>query len=266
MSATRFRTIDVDVSSTGVCTLLLNRPEVHNAFNEVMIEEIEGALQLLKTDDAVQIVCVKGAGTSFCAGADLHWMKRSADYTLAENHRDAKRIANMMYTLYSFPKPTIGMVHGAIFGGGVGIVACLDIVVAERSAVFSLSEVKLGLIPAVIGPYVVNAMGARKAKRYILTGEKFDAAAALSANLVHEVVNRSTLAETESRLLCELLSCGPRAQKMAKQLVVDTLSPAMDGEVQTHTTNLIAEIRAGEEGCEGMAAFFAKRHPEWRNS
>ncbi len=266
MSSDGYHTIRIDVNSAGVCTLLLNRPEVHNAFDEMMIEEITNALQQLQADDTIRVLCVKGAGTSFCAGADLNWMKRSADRAADENYRDALRMADMMYALYSFSRPTLGVVHGSIFGGGVGLVACCDVVIAESASIFSLSEVKLGLIPAVIGPYVVNAMGPRTGRRYILTGERFDAAAAHRSNLIHETIHKDELPAAEARMLRELLAAAPQAQKAAKGLIAGALSPAMDGDIRTHTAELIAEIRASDEGREGVGAFLAKRRPNWRHS
>lgn len=264
MPTQQFESIKVDVTPEGICTLLLNRPNVHNAFDEFMIEDITNALQQLRANETVRILCVKGAGASFCAGANLNWMKRTAEYAQEENYRDAMKMAHMMYSLYSFPKPTVAVVHGAVYGGGVGLIACCDIVLAESSTVFSLSEVKLGLIPAVIGPYVVNAMGPRIAKRYILTGERFDASAARRAGLVHESSEAELLAESEAELMRELLSCGPNAQKVAKSLVIDKFSPSMGEEIQKHTAALISSIRASEEGKEGVGAFLEKRSPAWR--
>lgn len=259
-----FETIKCDVTPEGVCTLLLNRPKVHNAFDEFMIEDITNALQQLRANEAVRILCIKGAGASFCAGANLNWMKRTAEYAQEENYRDAMQMANMMNSLYSFPKPTVAVVHGAVYGGGVGLIACCDIVLAERSTVFSLSEVKLGLIPAVIGPYVVNAMGTRIAKRYILTGERFDASAAYRSGLVHESTDAELLAESEAEIMQELLSCAPNAQEVAKSFVIERFSPSMGKEIQKHTAALISKIRASEEGKEGVGAFLDKRSPAWR--
>ncbi len=266
MPAGNFSTIEIEVNDDGIGSLLLNRPEVHNAFNEIMIEEIADALQHLQADDEIRVLRLKGAGASFCAGADLNWMKRTAEYVQEENYRDAMRMADMMHALYRFPKPTVAVVHGAVFGGGVGLIACCDIVIADSSTVFSLSEVRLGLIPAVIGPYVVNAMGSRVAKRYILTGERFDAGAAHRSGLIHEVHEPDDLPESESRILRELLASGPNAQKVAKALIVDRLSAAMDGEIQAHTANLISGMRASDEGREGVGAFLSKRRPRWRES
>lgn len=266
MSHSNFSTIELTVNSDGVCFLVLNRPEVHNVFNESMIEEIARALNQLKENESVRVLCISGAGNSFCAGADLNWMKRTSEFTAEENYNDAMRMARMMHLLYSFPKPTLAVVHGAVFGGGVGLVACCDIAISDSSAVFSLSEVKLGLIPAVIGPYVVNALGPRNAHRYFLTGEKFDAAVAHRTNLVHECVDSDRLSATQTRLLQDLLSCGPNAQRIAKSLIIDSLSPQLDGAIQTQTAGLIAKVRASDEGREGISAFLDKRRPVWHKS
>ncbi len=264
MPTQQFETIKLDVSPQGICTLLLNRPKVHNAFDEFMIEDITNALQQLRANEAVRILCIKGAGASFCAGANLNWMQRTAEYAQEENYRDAMHMANMMNSLYSFPKPSVAVAHGAVYGGGVGLIACCDIVLAESSTVFSLSEVKLGLIPAVIGPYVVNAMGTRSAKRYILTGERFNASAACRSGLVHESIDAELLGESEAEIMRELLSCGPDAQKVAKSLVIEKFSPSMGEDIQEHTAALISKIRASEEGKEGVGAFLEKRSPAWR--
>lgn len=266
MSHSKFSTIELDVDCDGVYTLKLNRPKVHNVFNETMIEEITQALEQLKDDESVRVLCISGVGKSFCAGADLNWMKRTSEYTAEENYNDAMRMARMMHLLYSFPRPTLGIVHGAVFGGGVGLVACCDIVIADHSTVFSLSEVKLGLIPAVIGPYVVNALGPRIARRYILTGERFDAATAHRTGLVHECVDSAKLSKTRTLFLHELLSCGPNAQKTAKKLIIDSLSPQMDGAIQAHTANLISQLRSSDEGKEGIGSFLTKRRPNWNKS
>ncbi len=266
MSSKDFNTIRLETSRTGIYTLRLNRPEVHNAFNELMIEEISSALEQLKEDTSIRVLCVKGTGRSFCAGADLNWMQRSSHYASAENYHDAMQMAQMMYALYSFPRPTVATVHGAVFGGGVGLVACCDIVISDQSAKFSLSEVKLGLIPSVIGPYVVNAIGPRVAKRYFLTGERFDAATARSTGLVHECGDSQAIPEIESRILDELLSSGPAAQFAAKSLISNFLTRQIDDELQMYTARLISIIRASQEGQEGVEAFLAKRHPNWRTS
>ncbi len=266
MSGTQFSTIQIEVDSEGVGTLLLNRPKVHNAFNETMINEISQALEQLDKDYTIRVLCIQGAGRSFCAGADLNWMKRTANYSADQNYRDAMQMAKMMHSLYRFSKPTVAIVHGAIFGGGVGLVACSDIVIAEDTAIFCLSEVKLGLIPAVIGPYVVNAMGPRIAKRYILSAERFDATTARRSGLVHECVDAAALPAMQRQLVDDLLACGPQAQHVAKSHVIDNLSMPITDDLQTHTADLIATIRASDEGREGISAFLEKRHPNWRIS
>lgn len=264
MSDTLFTTIEIETNSEGVCTLLLNRPEVHNAFNEIMIDEITRALARLEADNTVRVLCIQGSGRSFCAGADLNWMQRTADYSIEQNYNDAMRMAKMMHSLYSFSKPTVAFVHGVIFGGGVGLIACCDIVIADSTATFSLSEVKLGLVPAVIGPYVVNAMGPRIARRYMLSAERFDATAAQRSGLVHECVEATATPAKQRQLMQDLLACGPRAQQVAKLHVINNLSMKIKDDIQTQTAELIASVRASDEGREGVGAFLEKRPPSWR--
>src|SRR3954454_15470507 len=200
--------------------ITLNRPERHNAFDDALIVELTDALRAMEGDDSVRVVVLSGAGKSFSAGADLNWMKRMAGYSKDDNVRDAMGLGALMRTLAFMPKPTIARVHGAAYGGGVGLVACCDIAVALQSATFSLSEVKLGLIPAVISPYVVAAMGSRAARRYFLTGERFDATEAHRIGLVHSVVaDETSLDEAIDQIVISLLAGGPVAQSEAKQLI-----------------------------------------------
>jgi len=264
MFNSRFTTIVVELDADGIGTLLLNRPETHNAFNAVLIHELTHALAWFREHAAVIVLCLRGAGKNFCAGADLNWMKRSADLTAKESRDDAMHLAEMMHALYSFPKPTMAIVQGAVFGGGVGLVACADIVIAQQPVTFCLSEVKLGLVPAVIGPYVVKAMGARMAKRYMLSGEQFDATAAWHCGMVHECVDEEHVDGLSASLLRELLSGGPQAQQAVKAQVIDALSP-IDGDIRAHTAELIARIRSSKEAQEGIDAFLNKRQPYWRN-
>ncbi len=266
MSIGIYETIEMSVSSNGICTLTLNRPKVHNAFDESMIADITHALEQLRDDESVRVLSINGSGRSFCAGADLNWMRRTAEYDAQDNFDDAMRMAEMMHALYSFPGPTVAVVHGAVFGGGVGLIACCDIVIADDSTVFSLAEVRLGLIPAVIGPYVVNAMGSRIAKRYILSGERFDTASAYRSGLVHEYAHTDALSQVQKKVFNELLASGPNAQRIAKQLIIDRLSANVSGEIQQHTATLISNLRASQEGREGVSAFLEKRHPGWKQS
>ena len=257
-------TILLSVDDSGVCSLILNRPEVHNAFNERMIEEITQALELAKNNDSVRILLVQGAGKSFSAGADIKWMRRMADYDESQNYEDACRLSTMMDSLYRFPKPTLARIHGSVFGGGVGLVACCDVAIASKNTIFSLSEVKIGLIPAVISPYVVEAIGTRNARRYFLSGERFGSIVAKRLGLIHEYCEED-LSEIELSILNEFLQCAPGAQKVAKSLLQNVLSNDITPETQKVTAQMIAQVRASEEGREGTSAFIEKRPPSWLN-
>ncbi|MBK9677040.1 MAG: enoyl-CoA hydratase/isomerase family protein [Betaproteobacteria bacterium] len=247
----------------GVAVVTLARPEVHNAFDEVLIAELTATLKALDADAAVRVVVLAGQGRSFCAGADLGWMQRMAGYSHAENLADAGALAAMLATLDRMGKPTIARVHGAAYGGGVGLVACCDIAVAAEEATFALSEVKLGLIPATIGPYVVAAIGARQARRYFLTAERFTAAEALRIGLVHDVVPAAAVDRRVDALIAALRAAGPRAQAEAKALVRAVSSRPVDDTVIADTVARIAAVRASAEGREGVAAFLERRPAAW---
>jgi len=242
----------------------LNRPERHNAFDDALIAELTQALRELEGDDAVRIVVLSGAGKSFSAGADLNWMKRMAGFSLDENRRDAMGLATLMRTLAHLRKPTVARVHGAAYGGGVGLVACCDIAVATHTATFSLSEARLGLIPAVISPYVVAAIGERAARRYFLTAERFDSAEAWRLGLVHELASgEAELDEKLGELVDALLACSPASQTEAKALIRAVAGRPVTSELIQDTAERIAKIRASPEGREGVAAFLEKRRPAW---
>ncbi len=251
------------VDARGVATLWLDRPELHNAFDDALIAALTAELGRLASDETVRVLVLAGRGKSFSAGADLNWMKRMAGYTEAENRRDADALAGLMRTLDAFPKPTLARVHGAAFGGGVGLVACCDIAVAAETAGFCLSEVKLGLIPAVISPYVVAAIGARAARRYFLTAETFDAATAKRFGLLHEVAPAELFDEALEAILAPLLAAGPRAQTESKALIARVARGPIDDAMVADTAARIARIRVSPEGREGIAAFLAKRRPDW---
>jgi methylglutaconyl-CoA hydratase len=257
-----YTALSLDVRN-GVGILTLARPDVHNAFDETLIAETTRALHELERDDAVRAVVLLGAGPSFCAGADLNWMKRMAGYGRAENLADAMALAQMLRTLHRLPKPTIARVHGAAFGGGVGLVACCDIAIAAQEATFALSEAKLGLIPATIGPYVVEAIGARMARRYFLTAERFDAAEAYRIGLVHDLVLAGDLDDRINELLGALLQAGPRAQAASKALLRAIAHRPIDDGVIADTAARIADVRASPEAKEGVAAFLGKRRASW---
>jgi methylglutaconyl-CoA hydratase len=257
-----YRTLAVDVRES-VALVALARPEVRNAFDETLIAELTRALQALDRNESVRAVVLLGSGKSFCAGADLNWMKRMAGYGQAENLADAVALATMLRTLHRLSKPTIARVHGPAFGGGVGLVACCDLACAAQDATFSLSEVKLGLIPATIGPYVVEAIGARHARRYFLSAERFTAAEAFRIGLVHDICPLDELDGRINELLGALLVAGPRAQNEAKALIRAIGERPIDDELIGDTAARIARVRGSKEGREGVAAFLEKRVPAW---
>jgi methylglutaconyl-CoA hydratase len=244
--------------------ITLNRPERHNAFDDALIQELTEALRAMEGDETVRIVVLAGAGASFCAGADLNWMKRMAGYSKDENQRDAMQLGALMRTLNNLRKPTIARVHGPAYGGGVGLVACCDIAIASHAASFALSEVKLGLIPAVISPYVVAAIGERYARRYFVSGERFDAGEAWRLGLVHDIAPDDN--EMDGRLndiVDAMLACGPVAQRESKELVRAVAGRPITSELIQDTAERIARLRASPEGREGVAAFLEKRRAAW---
>lgn len=256
-------TLFTHIDEAGRATLTLNRPELHNAFDDRLIAELTAALKSLEADPAVRLVLLAASGKSFSAGADLNWMRRMADYSPAENLADSQALAELMATLNHLSKPTIALVQGAAFGGGVGLVACCDMAIATPRASFCLSEVKLGLIPSVISPYVVAAIGERAARRYFLTAERFDAAEALRLGLVHAVVEEEALRGTAARFSAALLENGPAALAAAKELIFHVAHQPLGPELREETARRIAAIRASDEGREGLGAFLEKRKPSW---
>jgi len=250
----------------GIATLWLNRPDLHNAFDDGLIAEVTQAIETLASDTTARVVIMAGKGKSFSAGADLAWMKRMAGYSIDQNEADANRLAEMLHKLNTMPKPTIAAVQGAAMGGGVGLCAACDIGVAANDAVFALSEAKLGLIPAVISPYVIEAIGARAARRYMLTAERFDAATAQALGLVSAVVAADQLMPEARRIAEILLQNGPQAVREAKSLVAHVGGRENDGALRAETARRIARLRATPEGREGVAAFLEKRKPSWRIS
>ncbi|MGZ5650503.1 MAG: enoyl-CoA hydratase/isomerase family protein [Usitatibacter sp.] len=242
----------------------MNRPERHNAFDDSLIQELTEALRTMEAEDGIRVVVLSGAGKSFSAGADLNWMKRKAGFSKDENQRDAMGLAALMRTLAHLRKPTIARVQGAAYGGGVGLVACCDIAVASQAASFALSEARLGLIPAVISPYVVAAIGERAARRYFLTAERFEAAEAWRLGLVHELASgEGELDEKLGEIVDALLSAGPAAQREAKELIRAVSGRAVTSELIQDTAERIARIRSSPEGREGVAAFLDKRRASW---
>jgi methylglutaconyl-CoA hydratase len=255
----------IEIERSGAkATLWLNRPERHNAFDDGLIAELSTALTALAADSAIRVVLLAGRGKSFSAGADLAWMKRMAGYTAVENEADAQKMAEMLHRLDSLPKPTIALVQGAAMGGGVGLVAACDIAIAAEDVQFAFSEVRLGLTPATISPYVIAAIGPRAARRYFLTAERFDARRALGLGLVAAVVPVADLLTEASRLADILCQNGPAAMAEAKRLIADVTDRPIDAALRTETAGRIARQRAGAEGREGVAAFLEKRKPDWQ--
>ncbi|MFN0038907.1 MAG: enoyl-CoA hydratase/isomerase family protein [Burkholderiales bacterium] len=258
----KYDTLRVELAH-GVARVIMNRPDVHNAFDDRLISELTSELRRLDHDPEVRVVVLAANGKSFSAGADLNWMKRMASYSEADNFRDASALAGLMRTLRGVRKPTLARVQGAAYGGGVGLVACCDIAVATSDATFSLSEVRLGLIPSVISPYVIAAIGERAASRLFLTAERFDATEAKFCGLVHEVTHADKLDETLGRLVGYLLQGGPLAQAAAKRLIADVSRQPIDEVLTEETARRIAAIRVTPEGQEGLSAFLEKRPPSW---
>ena len=253
--------IEID-SPLGIVTL--NNPEKHNAFDDALIAELTAAFRSLDLDADVRVVILSAIGKSFSAGADLNWMKRMAAYSQEENLRDAKALGELMRTLHGLSKPTVARVQGAAYGGGVGLVACCDIAVGTLAASFSLSEAKLGLIPAVISPYVIAAIGERAAHRYFLTAERFDAAEAFRLGLLHELAPDDDAMDGKiNDIVSALMRCGPNAMKESKALIAAVANRAIDAAVINDTAERIARVRASAEGREGVSAFLEKRKANW---
>jgi len=248
----------------GIARLILNRPDVHNAFDDVLINNIIAALNDIEKNNDVRAVILTSNAKHFSAGADLNWMKRMATLTEQENRDDAQVLSQLMYTLNDLNKPTIALVDGAAYGGAVGLVACCDMAVATVRSRFCLSEVKIGLSPAVISPFVVSAMGERPARRYFLTAEAFDAEQALGFGLLHEVVtDKDDLISVGNELIKHLLKNSPQAMDKTKQLIKQVARGQMDNTMRDYTVNLIASIRVSDEGQEGLSSFLEKRPASW---
>ncbi|MFO1507597.1 MAG: enoyl-CoA hydratase-related protein [Lysobacterales bacterium] len=249
----------------STATVTLHRPDVHNAFDDALIATLGDALRSLADQDRVRALVLTGSGSTFSAGADLNWMRRMVRASEADNRADALRLAALLRTLNDFPKPTIARVNGSAYGGGVGLVACCDIAIGVDSAKFALSEVKLGLVPATIAPYVVEAIGVRQARRLFVTGEVFDAAEAARIGLLHLCVAPERLDEAIDRQLHFIRKGGPVAQREAKHLALRLGGPAVDRGQRSDVENaeLIARLRVSPEGQAGLSAFLEKRSPEW---
>ncbi|WP_371188944.1 enoyl-CoA hydratase/isomerase family protein [Thalassotalea maritima] len=257
--------VDVAVDARGVATVTLTNPDKHNAFDDVIIARLTQVFDYLDTHAEVRVVVIAAQGKSFSAGANLAWMKRMASYSYDENLADANALAIMLKKLNFLQKPTIAKVQGAAFGGAVGLVSCCDIAIASDKASFCLSEVKLGLIPATISPYVVQAMGVKAARRYFQTAERFFAEQAQQLGLVDQVVAADALDEATDAMVQTILANSPAAVQQAKQLVFDVAQQSIDDALLQDTSERIARIRVSEEGQEGLQAFFEKRQPAWKN-
>ena len=247
----------------GIARVVLNRPEVRNAFNENLIAAITESFGELGQRDDIRCIVLTATGTAFCAGADLNWMRSMADYTREQNMADAGRLAAMMQTIYECPKPTIARIQGDVYTGGMGLVAACDMAVTVDTAHFCLSEVKLGLVPSTISPYVIRAMGARAAHRYFLTAERFNALEALRIGFVHEVVTADALDAKVAELTNALVNAGPEAVRLCKTLVQDVAGHDITPELVKMTIASIADVRVSAEGREGLQSFLQKRKPNW---
>ncbi|MFN5156786.1 MAG: enoyl-CoA hydratase/isomerase family protein [Betaproteobacteria bacterium] len=247
-----------------VAEVWLNRPEVRNAFNDGVIAELTAAFRALGAEPGLRAIVLGGRGKAFCAGADLSWMARMAGYTWDENRTDAAALAEMLHTVWACPLPVLGRVHGDCYAGGVGLAAVCDVLVAAETVNFCLSEARLGLLPATIGPYVVRALGEQASRRYFTTAQRFGAPRAAALGFVHECVPADQLDAACAAIVDAWVANGPAAVKACKRLVQDVAARPVDAELRAETARRIADIRASDEGREGIAAFLGKREPGWR--
>jgi len=244
----------------------LNRPEVRNAFNDQVIVELTGTFHALAKEPSLRAVVLGGHGKAFCAGADLSWMRAMADYSWDQNRADAQALADMLWAIYSCPLPVVGRIHGDCYAGGVGLAAVCDVLVAVEGMHFCLSEARLGLLPATIGPYVVKALGEQAARRYFVTAERFDAVTAQRLGFVHEVVPAEALDAKVDEIVAALVANGPSAVKACKRLVQDLAGQPITEAMRADTARRIADIRASDEGKDGVQAFLNKRAPSWQSA
>ena len=251
---------------TGVATVTLNRPDKHNAFDDQIIADLKTLFEEIDHDQQIRVMILAANGKSFSAGADLQWMQSMADYSFEQNQHDAQKLAMMLKTLNELSKPTIARVQGAAFGGAVGLVSCCDIAIGTSDASFCLSEVKVGLVPATISPYVIAAIGQRATRRYFQTAERFSADTALQLGLLSEIVATEQLDDTIISLTTNLLNNAPNAMSQSKQLIHDINGQAITPELLEQTSKLIANVRVSKEGQEGLNAFLQKRKPGWNTS
>jgi methylglutaconyl-CoA hydratase len=258
-------TTTLDIRTEGrVARVYLNRPEVRNAFNDGVIAELTEAFARLGADPGLRAIVLGGHGKAFCAGADLNWMKAMAGYDWEQNRADAQRLADMLWTVYSCPLPVVGRLQGDCYAGGMGLAAACDVLVAADAVHFCLSEARLGLLPATISPYVIRAMGQQQARRYFVTAERFSAAQAREMGFVHACVGSEALDPTVDAIVEALVANGPSAVKACKRLVQDVAGRELAPELRAATARRIADIRASDEGREGVQAFLQRREPAWR--
>ena len=256
-----YETIKTEIKN-NIATLTLNRPEVRNAFNEELIAEMLDALEELAEREDIRVLIVAAEGKTFCAGADFHWMGKMTEADFVENFADSLKLADMLAALYRFPRPTIARVQGSAFGGGVGVAACCDIIVTSDTSQFSFSEVRIGLVPACISPFVIRRIGEGRAREYFLTGERMTAQRAYEIGYVNKVVPEAELDTAVDEYVRRFLAAGPQSLNVCKNMLEDvTLMPLADA--RNHTARIIANLRISEEGLEGMNAFLKKRKPNW---
>ncbi len=263
MTTSSFQTIELEYSEKGFATLWLNRPEKNNAFNAEMIRELVSAIDQIQADKTLRFLVLRGRGKHFSAGADLAWMQQSAKLDFEANLTDARELAELMYSLYHLKLPTLAVVQGAAFGGAVGLVACCDMAIGAHDALFSLSEVRIGLAPAVISPFVVKAIGERATRRYALTGERFGGERARDLGLLSESYAATELDDAMQGWLDNLMLNSPQAMRASKDLLREAASASLSPALRRYTENAIARIRVSPEGQEGLNAFLEKRKPKW---
>jgi len=258
-------TSTLDITRAGpVARVYLNRPELRNAFNSEVIAELNQAFKVLGDDASVRAIVLGGHGKAFCAGGDLNWMRAMADYSWEQNRDDAQALADMLWTVYNCPKPVIGRLQGDCYAGGVGLAAVCDVLVAAEGMHFCISEAKVGLLPGTISPYVIKALGEQAARRYFITAERFSATEAHRLGFVHVLASPASLDEQVDSLLAALLANSPQAVRLSKRLLQDVAGQPITAELRADTARRIADIRASEEGKDGVAAFLQKRDPAWK--
>ncbi|WP_263262222.1 enoyl-CoA hydratase-related protein [Pseudomonas sp. RIT-PI-S] len=260
---TNFSTIELEQDAQGVVTLWLNRPDKNNAFNALMIAELSEALAQVSSDARARLLLLRGRGKHFSAGADLTWMQASVDLGYQDNLADARKLSDLLHTLHTLPLPTLAVVNGAAFAGALGLVSCCDMAIGAEDSLFSLSEVRLGLAPAVISPYVAQAIGARATRRYTLTADRFDAQRARELGLLAELYPEPALDSAAVQWATTLLKNGPAAMRASKALLLRVGEGPITEALRRATEQVIAELRSGEEGQEGIKAFLEKRTPNW---